>query len=128
MALPTFSPKVDRITQPGNRINLVVADDINQIVNCLQSIYSMLGNVTVRTCISISSVDFTGPYYQNPKLINLTPEVDFRVFTNEGSGTLQDWDVEGYGDGGYIYEASTGKLTMPIQKYNIEIYTKLPII
>ncbi len=129
MALPTFERKIDRKTQSGNRQNLIVADDINQILDCLTAFQTMFKNITVRTCVNITSLNFMGPYYTNPLLIGLTPGVDFRVFTNEGSGTLLLWDDDGYDiEGGYSYEPELGRLTMPIQGYSIEIYTKLTLL
>lgn len=117
MARPTFADKVDRQTQAGARINLVVADDINQLKAAIIALYDMFETVTVRTCVAISSADFTGPYYQNALLVDLTPDIDFRVFTNGGSGVLL------YSGDGFVYDSALGKLTMEPSDYNIEIYT-----
>jgi len=128
-SLPTFATKVDRQTQSGNRANLVIADDINQITNCLTAIYAMFQTLVVRTCVPITKSDFTGPYYTNTLLIGLTPDVDFRVFTNDGSGTLMLWDDEGYDpEGGYSFDPATGKLTTNPQNYSIEIYTPVTLL
>ena len=128
-SLPTFADKVDRQTQPGNRINLVIADDINQIKNCLEAIYAMFETLSVRKCVVITSADFTGPYYDNSLLVNLTPDTDFRVFTNDGSGTLLLWDDEGYDpEGGYSFDAARGRLTMNPQNYSIEIYIPVTLL
>lgn len=128
-SLPTFADKVDRQTQPGNRVNLVIADDINQLKRCLTAIYSMLATLNVRNCVPITTSDFTGPYYDNSLLIGLIPDVDFRVFTNEGSGTLMLWDEDGYDpEGGYSFDPTMGRLTMNPQGYSIEIYTSVTLL
>lgn len=127
-SLPTFAPKVDRQTQSGNRQNLVVADDINQMVNCMKAIYLMLQTLNVRTCIHIDATNFAGQTYQNGLLVGLTPDVDFRVFTNEGSGVLLYYDTTGYGDGGYDFAPEIGILTMNPQGYSIEIYTPVTLL
>jgi hypothetical protein len=125
---PTFDTKVDRVTQAGDRINLVIADDINQLKDAIDKLYDMFETVNIRTCIPITKADFTASYYDNSKLVGLTPDVDFRVFTNEGSGTLLIWDEEGYGDGGYVFDSARGRLTMNPQGYSIEIYTPVTVL
>lgn len=119
---PTFGNKVDRQTQAGERINLVIADDVNQLKAAIIALYDMFETVTVRTCIPITPALFTGPYYQNSKLIGLTPDVDFRLFTNDGSGTLLTSDDTDSTEG-YVFDPVLGKLTMGIQNYSLEIYT-----
>lgn len=114
---PTFQNKVDRQIQPGAIINLVVANDINQLKAGIIALYNMFSTVKVRTCIAITSADFTGPYYDNARLVNLTPDVDFRIFTNSGSGTLLRVDE------GYTFTASTGRVSgLTPDYYSIEIY------
>lgn len=114
---PTFANKVDRQTQAGERINLVIADDINQLKAGIIALYEMLATVKVRTCVPVVAADFTGPYYDNSKLVNLTPDVDFRIFTNSGSGTLLR-----YLDG-YTFTAATGRVIgLTPDYYSIEIY------
>lgn len=114
---PTFANKVDRQTQAGERINLVIADDINQLKAAIIALYDMFETVEARTCIPVTSADFTGPYYDNSKLVNLTPDVDFRIFTNSGSGTLLR-----YLDG-YTFTAATGRIIgLEPDYYSIEIY------
>jgi len=122
---PTFDNKVDRVEQPYARINKVIADDMNQLKAAIIALYDMFETVQVRTCIALTPAMFTGPYYQNSKLINLTPDVDFRLFTNDGSGTLLSWDEEGYGDGGYIFTPETGRISgVDVSgNYSLEIYT-----
>jgi len=122
---PTFENKVDRKIQAGARINLVVADDINQLKEAIIALYDMFETITVRTCKVIKPADFTGPYYQNTLLVGLTPDVDFRLFTNDGSGTLLNWDEEEYGDGAYIFDSATGKIYEldTSGTYSLEIYT-----
>jgi hypothetical protein len=123
---PTFLNKVDRQTQPGNRINLVIADDINQLKNGIIALYNMFGNVKMRVCVTIERTDFSGNNYYNTKLVGLTPDVDFRIFTNEGSGTLLRWDDDGYDpEGGYSFNPGNGQLVMTPQAYSLEIY--LPV-
>lgn len=121
---PTFDDKVDRQTQAGDRINLVIADDMNQLKAAIIALYNMFETVNVRTCIPVTPAMFTGPYYQNSKLVNLTPDVDFRVFTNDGSGTLLTYDNTDDARG-YLFDPATGRLTMNIQNYSLEIYTSV---
>jgi len=126
---PTFANKVDRQTQSGNRINLVIADDINQLKEAIIACYAMFQTLKVRTCVVIKYADFTGPYYDNSLLVGLTPDTDFRVFTNDGSGTLMLWDDEGYDpEGGYAFDPAKGRLTMNPQNYSIEIYTPVTLL
>ena len=126
-SLPTFANKVDRQTQSGSRVNLIIADDINQIKACLTAIYAMLQTLSVRNIVLITKADFGGSSYQNSLLVGLTPDVDFRVFTNDGSGTLLYYD-EYDPEAGYDYTPSTGTLIMNPQNYSIEIYTPVTLL
>lgn len=128
MSVPTFEDKVDRITQAGNRINLVVADDINQLKNAIIALYGMFSSITLRSCVVLTKDSFAGHNYQNSRLINLVPDVDFRVFSNAGSGSLLRWNDDGYDDlGGYAFTPATGTLNMDPGDYSVEIYSSIPV-
>jgi len=120
MARPTFDNKVDRQTQAGERINLVIADDINQLKSAIIALYNMFLTVKVVSIVPIVAADFTGPYYDNTDLVDLTPDVDFRIFTNSGTGALLRVND------GYTFNAATGRVTgLTPDYYSLEIY--LPV-
>lgn len=126
--LPTFLPKIDRVTQSGNPQNLVVANDINQIYNCLVDLYSKIGTLAIRKVLTISASSFTASYYTNSLLVNLQPDIDFQVYTNEGSGTLLVWDNNGTNyEGGYSYTPALGRLTLNPGNYSIQVFTPVNV-
>lgn len=74
-----------------------------------------------QTIVILSADEMSGGEYQDDLLIGKTPDVDFEVFTNEGSGVMLK---EGLPEdqGGYTYDAESGTITMPPQGYKLKIY------
>lgn len=66
--------------------------------------------------VLLTDASFTDNEYVNPLLVGLVPQIDFNLFTNEGTGGLLL-----YGDG-YSFDDSTGTIGAPAQKYLLEIY------
>lgn len=87
------------------------ADTISSITVGSPSTFS----ATVTTVL-ITIDDFTGSDYQNDLLIGKTADLQFTVFTNNGSGVLLKVDD------GYTFNATTGTLTMTADSYKIIIY------
>jgi len=66
--------------------------------------------------ISVKSIDFVGSIYQNNLLKTLSADVDFWVFSDEGSGVLLK-----VGDG-YTFDTVQGALNTSVGDYRILIF------
>lgn len=112
----TFEQKEDRYTLPGDRKYKVVAADINEIKQSVNEIWDLLAYLRQRIRVNITSSDFSGNYYANSNLVNLTPDVDFVVNTNGGSGVALRVND------GYTFNATLGRIYMDAADYSITIY------
>lgn len=69
------------------------------------------------TPIRITAADFIGQVYTNATLIGKTAEVNFDLFTAEGSGVLLNLTDD------YTFNSLTGAITTSPQKYMIQLYS-----
>ncbi len=119
MAKITYTDKSDYRVITAAPENKVVAADMNEIKDSVNALYDLMDSLYIPLNVSIEAVDFAGSTYQNNDLIDLTPMVDFNVFTNLGSGVLlQNGD-------GYTFVAGTGTITTEADSYIIQIWKKL---
>ena len=73
------------------------------------------GGGTTTTIVTITSSDFAGNDYTNALLSGLTPDVDFLLFSDEGSGTLLKVND------GYTFSGTT--ITATAANYRLQIIT-----
>lgn len=65
--------------------------------------------------ILITVDDFEGDSYQNDLLIGKTPDIDFELFTNNGSGVMLKVAV------GYTHDTAYGIIVATAQNYKLKI-------
>lgn len=120
LELITFETKEDNRTNDLPAKYKVVAADMNEIKTKLNAAITRI-NETLRERIrvNITSASFTGGYYANTNLIGLTPDEDFYVCTNGGSGVFIK------NNDGYTFSAELGRITMDPDFYSITIYKPL---
>ena len=121
MARITFDDKEDRLEQPYQRKNLVIGADVNEIKASVNALYDLMGQIKKPIVYSITSTDFTGPYFTKTDTVGLTPMVDFQLYSNEGSGVLLS---EGTGKG-YSFNAALGRITTDSGNYILIIFKPL---
>lgn len=63
--------------------------------------------------VFFGAVDFSGNYYQNSNLVDLTTD-DFLLFSNDGSGVLINPDD-------FTFAPATGRITIAIGNYVLQI-------
>lgn len=119
MAKITYTNKEDRRVVDVPDINRVTAADMNEIKTSVNALYDLVDLAYIPVNISITSGDFSGSTYTNILLIGKTPQTDFNVFTNEGSGVLL------LASDGYTFDDETGTLTMEAGNYIIQVWKKL---
>ena len=65
--------------------------------------------------ILLTESDFEGNSYYNDDLIDKVPDVDFELFTNDGSGVMLNVSD------GYTHDTNYGVITAPAQNYKLKI-------
>lgn len=115
----TYQDKEDRRTANVPDKNKVSAADMIMIKNSVNALYDMMDTLRVRTAIAIEPGDLTTGYYENSALIGMTPDVDFLLYTDNGSGTLLR-----SGDG-YTFNDVNGRITISSDYYRL-VYFKAP--
>lgn len=65
--------------------------------------------------ILITADDFEGDSYENDLLIGKTPDIDFELFTNGGSGVMLKVDD------GYTHDSAYGIIVATAQNYKLKI-------
>jgi|UppTroSEARF10012_1034513.scaffolds.fasta_scaffold00291_2 hypothetical protein len=73
-------------------------------------------DATFTEIILLTASDFTGDNYQKNALIGLTPDIDFELFSNTGSGTMLQVD------NGYTFDINYGVITTSPENYKLKIY------
>lgn len=116
---PTYLTKADNQVTSVPIINKVVAADMNQLKASITELYAILANALVQVDVPLSKASFDGPNYADARLIGKTPQADFNIWTNDGSGTLLN-----YPDG-YAFAADTGTLTMTPGNYLLKVNVPL---
>ncbi len=71
---------------------------------------------TYTEVILLEASDFTGNNYEKNSLIGLTPDIDFELFSNNGSGAMLK--VED----GYTFDINYGVITTTPENYKLKIY------
>jgi hypothetical protein len=74
------------------------------------------GGGSTTTSTPITAANFVGDDYTNPDLVGKTPQVNFNIFTNDGTGGLMDYP------GSYTFNAGTGTITTTPGNYVVQIY------
>lgn len=115
----TFTDKEDRRTTNVPAINKITAADMNEIKSVVNAIVDKLTVVKIPKSLVITSSDFEGNAYTNTELIGKSPQIDFNLTTNSGSGTLLK-----YNDG-YTFNAQTGTITTEAENYRLDYYKNL---
>jgi len=112
MAFPSpisFDDKQDRQTNSLDRKYKATAADFNDLKGRFNDLLAYLqNNVTQTIRVKIEAADFNGTYYENADLAGLTPDVDFQLFTDNGSGTLMNYT--GDADDGYNFDSATARI------------------
>ena len=119
MAEITYDTKEDRRTSSVPEKNKVTASNMNEIKTSVNALYALVAQVYSPKAVVITAADFAGSNYVNTQLIGKTPQVDFNVYSNSGSGVLLK-----YLDG-YAFAIMTGTLTMDAGDYVIVLNVKL---
>ena len=83
--------------------------------NVLQEKLFEIIDSTYTEIIILSELDFTGIIIKNA-LIGLTPDIDFELFSNNGSGTMLKVD------NGYEFDVNYGVITTSPENYKLKIY------
>ena len=84
--------------------------------NVLQEKLFEIIDSTYTEIIILSELDFTGDNYQKNTLIGLTPDIDFELFSNTGSGTMLQVN------NGYTFDINYGVIITSPENYKLKIY------
>jgi len=124
MALPNpinYTDKQDRNISAVADEYKVVAADMNQIKTKFNDLLTYLSsNVKQTIVVAITSADFDGNDYENANLVGLTPETDFQLISNNGSGTLLKFT--GDPEDGYDFDAPSATITTIADNYLLIIH------
>jgi hypothetical protein len=125
MARITFTDKEDRQEIDIAAKYKLVAAEVNAMRDSINAVYDYLDTLHVRGVLTYTAAQFSGSYIESSHLVGLTPDVDFFVYTNSGSGTLLN---NGTGEGGsYTFNSGNGRVTMTDGPQPIRIVYFKPI-
>jgi hypothetical protein len=116
MPLITYEDKVDYVTNPLPAHQKAQASDFNQLKEAINNMYAALQANNGVINKALTSSNFTGGYYDDSDLVGLTPQVDFQLFTNDGSGTLLS------PSSGYTFDGAQGRITTEAGNYVLKIF------
>lgn len=124
MALPnpiSYTDKQDRNISAIPDQYKVIAADMNEIKDKFNDLLTYLAaNVKQTIVVKVIAADFSGNNYTNANLVGLTPDVDFQLITNNGSGTLMTFT--GDPEDGYNFNATTATITVLQDNYLLIIH------
>lgn len=111
--------KTDRIISSVPLENKVTAADMMEIKTSVNALYDLMENLRQLITVLIVANDFSGSNYQNGNLVGLTPDVDFQIFQDFGSGILLKVNES------YLFNATTGTITAEKGSYRLNIYKRI---
>jgi hypothetical protein len=114
-----YDNKVDRRITTIPDVNKVVAADMNEIKASINALYDLIDTIRIVENIEIDAFDFAGDSYQNSKLVNLVPMVDFNLFSNDGNGSLLKYEDV------YLFTPATGTIIATQGNYVLQILNKI---
>lgn len=102
----------------------LTAAELNALVDAVKAIRTKLNDdVRIVKPFTITPASFSGGYYDNAECVGLTPDIDFVLFSNEGSGAKLR---AGTGEA-YQFNSGQGRFTMDPGNYYLLLFKRITL-